>query len=116
MLETCKWSDSSAGDLSRVDASEKRFLEADFAERRQKLLSSEEERAHWLSLFITTLLSKAEVTIKDVRIRLDDSASKQGGAGAGTTTSSFGIDLELVQLITETGVVLAHSFHVVLIL
>ena len=76
-LETRSWDAGAAGDLSQADAAKRQRLEADFAERRQKLLSSEEERAHWLSLLVTAILCKAEVTITDVKVRLDDAASKQ---------------------------------------
>ena len=84
------------------------MLEADFEHRRQMLLSSEEERAYWLSLFLTTILSKVEVTIEDVSVRLNDAASKRGGAGAGTCDSIFGLELKECGLVADEGV----SYHI----
>ena len=109
-LETRAWDDNAAADFSGADSAKRQLLEADFEDRRQKLLSSKEERAHWLSLFITALLSKAEVTIRDVKVRLDDAASKVGcaGAGAGTASCTFGLDLDLLQLIAEGGMCSCH--------
>lgn len=106
-LETRAWDDNAASDFSGADSAKRQLLEADFADRRQKLLSSEAERAHWLSLFITALLCKAEVTIRVVKVRLDDAASKKG-AGVGTASITFGLDLDLLQLIAEDGMCSRH--------
>lgn len=103
-LETRAWDDGAAADFLQADATTRRLLDEHFADQRLKLLTSEEERAHWLSLFITALLNKTEVTIKNVRIRIDDAASKKGGAGAGSAPASFGLELDLLQLVAADGV------------
>lgn len=104
VLQTCAWDGAAAADCVNADVEKQRLLEADFAERRQKLLSSDTERAHWLSLLVTALLSKADVSVHKVKVRLDDLASSTGEACAGSSPGdSFGLDLDKIELLADPG-------------
>ena len=74
-------------------------LREDMAQRRHNLTSSEMERAHWLSLLLTSVINKADVTVKDVRVCLHDTASKIGGSGAQGLPSTFGLQLSELLLV-----------------
>lgn len=104
-LETCAWNAEAAADFSKADAEKEAQLEADFAERRQNLLSSDSERAHWLSLCITALLGKADVSIQGVKVRLEDTASFKGGPHAETPPAcEMGVELDALDLLADPGV------------
>jgi len=98
-LETRVLDDDVAADVS--DEAKRGMLNADLEDLRWKLSTSEEERAHWLSLFVTAILSKVEVTVKDVKMRIVDAASK-GGSRAGSSCC-FGLQLDLLQLVSSDG-------------
>jgi hypothetical protein len=104
-LATRSWDESMAADLVPPDSSKSEQLEADFVDRRQKLLTSEEERARILSLLITALFSKVDLTITNVEVHLDDAASKVAcsGAGAGASCSTFLVKLNRMHLVAEDG-------------
>jgi hypothetical protein len=104
-LETRSWDDSMAADLVPPDSAKSELLEADFVDRRQKLLTSEEERARMLSLLITALFSKVDLTITNVEVHLADAASKVAcsGAGAGASCSKFLLKLNRMHLVAEDG-------------
>jgi hypothetical protein len=104
-LETRSWDDSMAADLVPPDSAKSELLEADFVDRRQKLLTSEEERARMLSLLITALFSKVDLTITNVEMHLADAASKVAcsGAGAGASCSTFLLKLNRMHLVAEDG-------------
>lgn len=101
-LETRVLDDDAAADVSRADEAKRRMLNADLEDLRWKLSTSEEERAHWLSLFVTAILNKVEVTVKDVKMRIVDAASKKGGSRAGSSCC-FGLQLDLLQLVSSDG-------------
>lgn len=95
-VETCAWQ---LDDVSQVESEKRRALEEDMAQRRHNLTSSEMERAHWLSLLLTSVINKADVTVKDVRVCLHDTASKIGGSGAQGLPSTFGLQLSELLLV-----------------